>query len=86
MTVHQLRCISTSKNAHCVITKRKINTISNNIQFIPGIREPVHKNYIKCNILIVFSKVSGFKPKILPWRSLKKYDILSHFFEPYKDI
>ena len=49
-------------------------------------KNTVRKNYIKCDILIVFSVGFGlFEPKILHWRSLKnviKYIILSHFFEP----
>jgi len=46
----------------------------------------VRKNYIKCDILIVFFGGFGLKePKIFRRKSLKnviKYIILSHFFEP----
>ena len=35
-------------------------------------QDAVRKNYIKCDILIVFSVGFGLKePKILQWRSLK---------------
>lgn len=46
----------------------------------------VRKNYIKCDILIVFFGGFGLRePKIFRRKSLKnviKYIILSHFFEP----